>query len=147
MTKRINKLFYGGAFLASLLFIAACEPAPSMMNKSSTPTPLPPAETGEKLTGLEREIKDMETAGFKIIYVIKRKDGGVLSREDKNHLSANRPREANRFVLTDDEKAIVAGSNFPFSTENLEAIRKRFVVEDYSKPDAPTPVSGNTNSQ
>ena len=142
--KRISKLFFSGVFLVSLSFFAACEPAPSMMNNKATPAPPPNVESTEKLPSLERELKDMETAGFKILYVFKRKDGGVLTREDKNYLSANRPVEANRFVLTDDEKAIVAGSNFPFSTENLDAIRKRLVVEDHSKPDAPTPVNSNT---
>lgn len=127
--KKINKT---GAFLVSCFFIAACEPAPSMMEKSATPLPI--VESTEKLTSLQREIRDMETANFSVIFVFKRKDGGIFDKEDKKYLSANKPVDANRFISTDDEKAFVAGSNYKFPTGNLDALRKRFVVEDYSKP-------------
>jgi len=130
MKKKINKLFFGGAFLVAIFFNSACEPAPSMMENRSTPLPMP-AKT-EKLPSLEREIRDME--GFSTVYVFKRKDGGVLTREDKKYLVDNSPPETNRRVLTDDEKASVMGSNYLFPPENLEALRKRFIVEDHSKP-------------
>lgn len=139
-----------GSFLriACLIFIAfcavSCEQAPSMRANTDA-TPLPAAEPSEKLTGVEREIRDMETANFKIIYVFKRKDGGVFNREDKKYLSDNKPVDTNRFILTDDEKAFVAGSNYPFSLENIEALQKRFIVEDYSKPMTQVDVSINAN--
>ncbi|HEY0429118.1 MAG TPA: hypothetical protein VGC76_15160 [Pyrinomonadaceae bacterium] len=139
-----NKIFLGGAFLIFIALGAACEKAPSMMENRATP--LPTSETAEKLTSLQREIRDMETANFTTIYVFKRKDGGVFDKEDKKYLSANKPADANRFVLTDDEKAFVAGSNYPFSTENLDNLQKRFVVEDYSKPLVQVNVSVNGNA-
>lgn len=133
-------------FLLCVLILSgsACEPAPSMMENKAA-TPLPAAENTEKLTPVQREVRDMETANFTIIYVFKRRDGGVFDKEDKNYLSANKS-DANRFILTDDEKAFVAGSNYPFLLEHLEALRKRFVVEDYSKPGAPTPIPSNTSN-
>lgn len=138
--KKTSKTIYLTiALLVSCLFAAACEPAPSML-ENRTATPLPVKENEEKLTSLERELKDMETANFTIIYVFKRKDGGIFDKQDKKYLSANKPADANRFILTDDEKAYVAGSNYPFFLENLETLRKRFIVEDHSKPGAPTPL-------
>jgi hypothetical protein len=144
--KLLNKLVFGGAFLILIALGSACEQAPSMKANNAV-TPLPTAENTEKLTSVERELRDMETANFKVIYVFKRKDGGVFDKEDKKYLAENKPADANRFILTDDEKAFVAGSNYPFSLDNLAALEKRFVVEDYSKPGAPTPVNNNTGNR
>jgi hypothetical protein len=116
-----------------------------MLTNNANATPLPTAENTEKLTPIQREIRDMETANFKIIYVFKRRDGGVFDKEDKKFLSANKG-DTNRFILTEDEKAYVAGSNYPLLLENLEALQKRFIVEDYSKPGAPTPININANN-
>lgn len=139
-----NKFIHGGAFLILIVFASACEPAPSMIENRATP--LPTAENTEKLTSLQREIRDMETAKFKVIFVFKRKDGGVFDKEDKKYLSENKPADTNRFILTDDEKAFVAGSNYPFTLENLEALQKRFIVEDYSKPITEVNVNINANA-
>ena len=76
----------------------------------------------------------MKTAGFDYIFVFRRKDGGVFDAEDKTYLKANSPAVTNRFILSDDDKAVIAGSGFEFPAENLEALRQRFNVEDYSSP-------------
>ena len=76
----------------------------------------------------------MKTAGFDHIFVFRRKDGGVLDGEDKVYVKANSPAATNRFILSDDDKAVIAGSGFEFPTENLAALRKRFDVEDFSAP-------------
>lgn len=135
-------LFFCIAF--SVLFVSACEPAPSMKANKATPEPV--AENAEKLTDVQREIKDMQEAGFDIIYVLKRKDGGILDREDRQYLKANSP-DINRRVITEDEKVFIAGSNYAFSPENLEALRKRFVFDDYSKPGVVQPTPANNTNQ
>jgi hypothetical protein len=141
-----NKLFFTAAFLiVSALVFSSCEQAPSMRANNAAATPLPTAENTEKLTSIQREIRDMETANFKIVLVFKRKDGGVFDKEDKKYLSAHKG-ETNRFILTDDEKAFVAGSNYPFSLDNLEALQKRFIVEDHSKPITQVDVETNANA-
>jgi hypothetical protein len=140
-----HRLLPGAACLIFIACSLACEQAPSM-RANNAGAPLPVAENAERLTPVERELRDMETANFKIIYVIKRRDGGVFDKEDKRYLSDNKPADVNRFILTDDEKAFVAGSNFPFSLESLEALQKRFIVEDHSKPLAQTEVRANDNA-
>lgn len=139
------KIFFVVTFLISCFFVAACEPAPSMMVNRSTP--LPPSENREKLTSLEREIRDAENGGFKVILVFKRKDGGVFDSDDKKYLSANKPADINRSILTDDKKAVVVGSNFLFPPENMKALQKRFVVEDHSKPAEMPQANGTTNEK
>lgn len=99
----------------------------------------------ENLTSLEREIRDMQTANFKFVFVFKRKDDGAFDKEDRDYLRENRPSDANRWIATDDKKAFVAGSNFIFPPENLEILRKRFIIEDYSKPPEEIPAAINTN--
>ena len=87
-----------------------------------------------KANDFESDLQTMKTAGFDYIFVFRRKDGGVFDDEDKQYLRTNRPPQANRFISADDDKAFIAGSSFEFPPENLEALRKRFNVEDYSTP-------------
>lgn len=145
-SNKLKKSFsFALMFCASILLNSACEPAPSMVNKI-TPTPTPAvSESTENISDVQREIKDMQEAGFDIIYVLKRKDGGIFDKEDKQYIKANTP-DINRRVLTDDEKVFIAGSNYTFTLENVEALQKRFIFEDYSKPGVPQPSPANSNA-
>ena len=127
--KNINfKHILSIAFLSVLiLFSLACEKA-SLQKNSNQPTPSPEV----KLSAVERDIKSMQTANFEYIFVFRRKDGGVLDGEDKTFLKANSPVDTNRFVLSDDDKAVVAGSSYKFEPQNLEKLGERFNIENYS---------------
>lgn len=94
----------------------------------------------------ESDLQTMKTAGFDYIFVFRRKDGGVFDDEDKQYLRANRPPQANRFISADDDKAFIAGSSFEFPPANLEALRKRFNIEDYSTPKQTNQNSVQSNS-
>jgi hypothetical protein len=87
-----------------------------------------------KLTAVERDIKAMKTANFEFIFVIRRKDVGILNAEDKTYIKANSPADTNRFVLSDEDRAVVAGSSYKFEPVHLEKLRERFIVEDHSVP-------------
>jgi len=78
------------------------------------------------------DLQTMKTANFEYIFVFRRKDGGAFDGEDKKYLRANAPAETNRFVSTDNGKAFIAGSKFKFPPQNLEILRMRFNIEDYS---------------
>ncbi len=90
----------------------------------------------KSVSAYERDLQSMKTANFDYIYAFRRKDGGAFDAEDKKYLRANTPPGTNRFVSTDEERAFIAGSTYAFTPENLEALRSRFLVEDYSKPEA-----------
>ncbi len=98
----------------------------SLQASKNSPTP------EVKLTAVERDIKSMKTANFEYIFVYRRKDGGVFDGDDKAYAKAHSPADTNRFVLSDDDKAVVAGSSYKFEPKNLEKLRERFVVEDHS---------------
>ncbi len=88
------------------------------------------------ISDYERDLQTMKTANYDYIFAFRRKDGGTFDIEDQKYLRANTPPGTNRFVLTDEGRAFIAGSRYVFSPENLEALRNRFLVEDYSKPEA-----------
>lgn len=118
--------------------------------------PATPMETVEpKKTSFEQDLRDMQAANFDYILVFRRRDGGTFDKDDRKYLRENTPPETNRFILSDDDKAYIAGSGFGFAPEQMEALRNRFIVEDYTKPEireaANKPANtetntGNTNS-
>lgn len=80
----------------------------------------------------------MRTADFDFVYVFRRKDGSALDGEDKKYLRANSPAATNRFILSDANRAAIAGSSFRFEPENLAKLGERFAIENFSKPESET---------
>lgn len=114
--------------LSSLLFGFACQSAEnSKANVNSTPTP------EKKRDEFQDAFKSVEVGGFDYIFVFRRPDNAPLTSEDKTYLKANSPADTNRWNLTDEGKTAIAGSNYKFTPENLEALKKRFIVENRSK--------------
>ncbi len=125
-TKNITKIL---TFLAAILigFGIACENSASKTNGNSAQgTP------EKKISEFERDLETMRTANFDYVLVFRRGDGGAIDGEDKTFLKANLPKEINRIILSDEDKAVIAGSHFKFPPENLDVLRKRFKIEDYS---------------
>lgn len=103
--------------------------------KPTVNTAAPAATPEKKVDDFQDNLNSVQRAGFKFIYAFRRADGGIFNGEDKKYLKDNSPPETNQWRLTEDEKAVIAGSNYKFFPNNLEALRKRFAVEDYSKPE------------
>ena len=94
--------------------------------------PAPPPSTPE-LSEYEAELSAFKTADFDYIYSLKRKDGGVMTSDDKQFVRNNSHFATNRFSLIDDDKVIFAGSNYKFPEEGLQRLKERFELEDYSR--------------
>lgn len=124
--------------LISALLVAplahACKPsgnepanAASSQNSNSAPraalSPTPP------LGDYESKLEYVRTARFAHIYVFSRRDGAPFTPDDITYIKANANERTNMWVKTDDGRKIIAGTNFDFTPENLEAERKRFNVE------------------
>ncbi len=130
-----NKRNITFVFFGVIIFVClniACESPSLKANKSATNKTIE-----SKVDVFQSDLQTMETAGFDHIFVFRRKDGGVFDAEDKTYLKENSPAATNRFILSDDDKAVIAGSGFEFPAENLEALRQRFNVEDNSPPKQP----------
>ena len=139
----------GLGFLFTFAFFSfACQPNQAILdsqNKSQTSN----VATNSDVSGtnaFKSDVKSMQTANFDFIYVFRRKDGGKLTAEDKKFAKVNAPYETNRFIVSDEERAIIAGSNTKFAAVNLEALKSGFAVTDLSKPEAESNTNANVNA-
>lgn len=125
--KNITKILI--FFTAILLGICiACEEASLKTNGNSAQN-----APEKKISEFEKDLESLRTANFDYIFVFRRKDGGAMDGEDKAFLNANLPRHLiNRIIVSDDDKAVIAGSNYKLPPESLEKVRARFDVEDFS---------------
>lgn len=98
-------------------------------------------------SSFETDLETMKTANFEFIFVIRRKDRGEFDSEDRKYLINNKPAQINRFILTDEGRAFIAGSKYRFPEENLNNIKARFNVEDLSAVKATEPENTNQAPQ
>ena len=100
-------------------------------------------------TPLEIELARLQRANFRQIIAFSRKDGGKITDEDKEYFREYAPSmQINQRLVTDDEQYFVAGTNFVFTPEQLDALGKRFAIEDFTekygrKLETPTPKKEN----
>ena len=80
----------------------------------------------------ERSIATVRRGQYFKIYVIRRKDGEPLQPDDKTYLRASTPMETGMWIVTDDNRTAIAGAGFEFEPKHLDALSKRFTVEDYT---------------
>ena len=123
-----------GCCVAAILF-SGCGANDSVL-RSGKETPAPPVvETQADL--FARDLADVKGANFFWIYVIRRRDGGILNAEDKALIRSGTA-EANRRVVSDGGQAVIVGSNYEASVAAIETLKPRFDVTDLStgKPPA-----------
>lgn len=121
--------------ISLVVFFFSCQPSQRILEDSKKNAPLPNEATpisNEPRDDFEDRLKSVQTGGFQFVYAFRRKDGGVFVSEDKRYLKENSPGDTNQWVLTSDERAAIAGSNYLFTPENLDNLKKRFEVKDYS---------------
>jgi hypothetical protein len=124
----IQKLLITGLIGIFFIISLACQnnskDLVNITNQAATPT--------EKVNDFNESLKFVQDANFDYIYAFRRKDDGEFNKEDKTFVKQNTPFGTNQRVLTQDGKVVIVGSNFKFTAENLENLRNRFNVEDYS---------------
>jgi len=119
--------------LVVVLFFGACGGGETPANTSSTSsTPAgSPVPAASPLTGFEKDLKDLRNGGFTYVWIFSRKDGKPLDKDDSAFLRTNAPQVVD-WVITDEGRKVIAGTNFNLEEGNLEILKKRFVAEDYS---------------
>ena len=138
--------------IVGAFFSFSCQPNAAILESSKNAAAeranLSEAANNQLKNSYARDLETMRTANFDFIYVFRRKDGAPLDADDKKYVKLNSPTETNRFILSDEEKAVIAGSKYKFAEQNLMALRDRFIIEDFSKPptDAPANANANTNN-
>ena len=131
-----------GLAVAFSVAVTACQTAVTPVgNLQQAATP-----AAEKTDDSAAKLETVKQQDFIFVYVFRRKDGAALDAEDRKFLRANSPPETNQWIVTEDGRAAIAGSNYQFSPANLESLKARFSLEDLSKPkDAITESNSNTN--
>ena len=123
-----------GLVLLVAIFAAGCGGgnSSSVSNTAPAASPVTAASPAPSpLTGFERDLQFIRNGGFSYIWVFSRKDGKPLDRDDSVFLRTNAPQVVD-WVTTDEGRKVIAGTNFNLEEGNLEALRKRFVTEDYT---------------
>jgi len=102
----------------------APEPATEPAIAESSPKPTP-------RTQFERDLQYVRNGQYTYVWIFARKDGKPLDKDDGDYLRKSAPQVVD-WVTTDEGKKVIGGTNFDLAQGNLELLKKRFVVEDYS---------------
>lgn len=119
--------------LVFVLILGACGGAAPTTSNTNTAAEAPasPLPSSSPLTDFEEALRFVRNGQYTYIYVFSRKDGKPLQAEDSDYLKINAPQLVDK-AATKDRTKVVGGTNFNLEEGNLELLKKRFVVEDYS---------------
>jgi hypothetical protein len=101
-----------------------------------------PTSTASPKSAFESDMDAMKTAGFSFVYVLRRKDSGKLDAADRSLIKAQTT-DTNRRVATDEDRAVMIGSNAQLPDANLNALRERFNIDITAEP---PPANTNANA-
>ena len=114
------------------LFLTACGGS-TTNTASETPASASPQASVQSTpqSEFERDLQFIRNGGFTYVWLISRKDGKPLEPADNIFLKANAPQVVD-WVTTDGRKKVFAGTNFNLEEGNLEVLKRRYNLEDYS---------------
>ena len=133
MAKKLFASILAVTVLATGLLLMSCN-KPTTTTTNSAASGSSPAEVtpqSSPLTGFQQDLQFVRNGQFSYVWVFSRKDGKPLDKDDAAYLRTNAPQVVD-WVTTDNGKRVIAGTNFNLEEGNLNLIRKRFVVENYS---------------
>jgi len=119
--------------LLIVLLLSACGGnTPRTSTTSTTPQPAATAAPAPSpQTQFEKDLQYIRNGQYTYVWVFSRKDGKPLDSTDSTFLRTNAPQVVD-WVTTEGGKKVIAGTNFNLEEGNLEALKKRYVTEDYS---------------
>ncbi len=102
--------------------------------QSHSPAAQSPIATPTPQSAFERDLQYARSSQeFNKIYVFARKDNGTIETVDADLLKAKAPADPHIWwVLTDEKRRVIMGTYSDFAPEKLNALRQRFLVEDYT---------------
>jgi hypothetical protein len=119
--------------LASGLLLLGCGKTGTNISVSSATESSPAQATpkGSPLSGFERDLQFVRNGQYAYIWVFSRKDSKPLDKDDGAYLRTNAPQVVD-WVMTDGGKRAIGGTNFDLEQGNMDLLKKRFVVENYT---------------
>ncbi|MCU1264197.1 MAG: hypothetical protein JWM21_515 [Acidobacteria bacterium] len=121
------------ALVGLILLFAGCKRNGN--NVATPPTESSPSQSKSEPTprsAFERDMQYVRNSQFTYVWVFSRKDGKPLDKDDAAYLRTTAPQVVD-WVTTDEGKKVIGGTNFDLEQGNLSLLKKRFVVEDYSR--------------
>ena len=118
------------AMICAATALTSCGGGASSSSSGSSTGPSSPASSPK--TGLEADLEYVRKGQFTYVWVFSRMDGKSLDADDGAYLKVNAPQVVDWVTSDPAKKYIVAGTNFDLAKGNLELLKKRFVVEDYT---------------
>jgi hypothetical protein len=125
-----NSLLVLFAIVLSLAVLSGCKRSANQSAVESSTIPSSPEPTPRN--EFERNLQYIRRAHFKYVWLFSRPDGAALDKADGEFLRLNTPRAVDRIRADEAGHSFLVGSNFDIDPANMEALRKRFKVEDYS---------------
>jgi hypothetical protein len=136
--KQMDKSKYANSFLFLLIaavLLSGCNQAnQNADNTAGAPrgeASAPAPAKASPLSGFARDLQFVRNGQYKFIWIFSRKDGKPIDKDDAAYLRKSAPQVVD-WVMTDEGKKAIGGTNFDLEQGNLEQLKKRFVVEDYS---------------
>lgn len=117
------------SLLALLLLSAIAVTACNRVNQTSSDPPPPPPPAPK--TEFEEKLEWVRKGQYTYVWVFSRKDEKPIDKDDAAYLRENAPQVVD-WVLTDDGRKAIAGTNFNLAEGNLGLLQQRFNAEDYS---------------
>ena len=117
--------------LIFVLVLGGCGGSAPETSNTATPAATPAGPSPSPLSDFEEALRFVRNGQYTYIYVFSRKDGKPLQADDSDYLKTNAPQLVDK-AATKDKTKVVGGTNFNLEEGNLELLKKRFVVEDYS---------------
>ena len=120
-------------FLIALFSVGLLQSGCHKTNDETTPTApaASPKPQVSPLVGFAKDLQYIKNGQYTYIWVFSRKDGKPLDKDDSQFLRTNAPQVVD-WVITDEGKKVIGGTNFNLEEGNLGLLKKRFVAEDYS---------------
>lgn len=125
-------VYLKASLLTIALLLAACNGSAPSTTATTSPTPAATvAPSPSPQTEFEKDLQYIRNGQYSYVWVFSRKDGKPLDSTDSTFLRTNAPQVVD-WVTSEGGKKVIAGTNFNLEEGNLEALKKRFVAEDYS---------------
>ena len=119
------------AMLIAGITLTSCSQSNTNTPSSGSPAAAPSSPAPTPKTGFEADLDYVRKGQYTYVWVFSRKDGKPLDKTDAAYLRTNAPQVVD-WVTTDEGKRVIAGTNFDLAKGNLELLKKRFNVEDYT---------------
>ena len=127
-----TKLKSPSIVLLILLLFSGCGDSASNTNTASTTNSSAQATPQSlPLTGFAKDLQYVKNGRYSYIWIFSRKDGKPLDKNDSVFLRTNAPQVVD-WVITDEGKKVIAGTNFNLEEGNLALLKKRFNAEDWT---------------